>query len=125
MPWDYYGQVIGTESRAMMLTHDEHLSLDALRAFVSVCEGMPGAALVSATMDNNRLRLTAEVRETKPVIIDGPRLCADCDGSGLAFAVDAPCPTCKGTGHPLPAGDPTDHPTMPMPVVAADGADRG
>lgn len=127
MPWDYYGQVVGSESRTMTLASDEELTLDALRAFVSVCEAMPGAAAVAVVAGGERLRLTAEVRTSQSVPVDGPRLCLACDGTGVSeSAAWAPssCPTCAGTGHPLPADDPSEYPTTRLPVVTQNGADR-
>ncbi|MGW6698811.1 hypothetical protein [Nocardia sp. NPDC055049] len=126
MSWDYYGQVVGTESRTMRLGYDEGVPLEALRAFVSVCEGLPGAADIKVEITDAHVRLTAEVRTSQGIPVDGPRLCSDCDGSGLAAHADDPCPTCAGTGGPLPAGDPSDYPTARLPIIpSTTGGPRG
>lgn len=126
MPWDYFGQVVGAESRTMRLGYDEGLTLEALRAFVSVCGALPGAADVKVEISDAHLRLIAEVRTSQGITVDGPRLCSDCDGSGLAAHDDNPCQSCAGTGRPLPAGDPSDYPTARLPIIpSTTGGPRG
>ncbi|SUA72627.1 Uncharacterised protein [Nocardia otitidiscaviarum] len=107
MSWEYRVTERTEREFEMLLTYEESLTIEALRAFVAATENLDATAYVEIETRHRQhhdkvIALVARVNTYSPTTVDGPqpgpRPCPPCGGEGFDD-LQEPCVNCEGTGR--------------------------